>query len=136
MKERPDNKNEKARDFVKRNWPMAILITGGVVAGAVWLTAKYLRHKKDREKSMEMNLRQVEAEAQTAGKDTTSVMLESGTFLGNVAGAEVKEATDELREHIDDPEHRQIFETLGNVAEIEAKSKDKSGGKQSPDSGS
>ena len=113
---------DKTRDFVKKNWPIALVVTGTVVGAAVWLTARYLRKKKEREITMDRNLEQVENEAATS-QDPTVTILENGTLLGNIAGEEVISATIELEKHLEKTEEREVIKTLGQVASIEAKNR-------------
>lgn len=113
---------DKTREFVKKNWPIALVVTGTVVGAAVWLTARYLRKKKEREMSMDRNLEQIENEA-TTSQDPTVTLLENGTFLGSVAGEEVNDATIELEKHLENTEEREAIKTLGQIASIETKNR-------------
>lgn len=117
--------SDKTRDFVKKNWPLALVVTGTVVGAAVWLTARYLRKKREREKSVDNNLEQIENEAIT-GQDPTVTLLENGAFLANIAGEEVKDATTELQKHVDSVEGKEVISTLGQIASIEAKTRSRS----------
>lgn len=113
---------DKTSEFVKKNWPVALVITGTVVGAAIWLTARYLRKKKERDASMDRNLKQIENEA-TTSQDPTVTMLENGTLLGSIVGDEAAKAAEELEKHIENPEQKEVFETLGHVASIEAKNR-------------
>ncbi len=114
--------SKKTAEFIKKNWPAALLIAGTAVGAAIWLTSRYLRNKKTREKEIELKLEQVENETRD-GIDPTVTMLEHGSYLGRIAGDEVKQATEEIAMHIEKPEEKEIFKTLGEVAQIESKNR-------------
>lgn len=114
--------SDKTHEFVKKNWSIALVVTGTVVGAAVWLTARYLRKKKERERSMDQNLEQIENEA-TTSQDPTVTLLEHGTYLGSVAGEEVNDATKELEKHLEKTEEREAIKTLGQIASIESKNR-------------
>lgn len=112
--------SDKTAEFIKKNWPAALLVAGTAVGAAIWLTSRYLRNKKTRAREIELKMEQVESETKDLS-DPTVAMLEHGSYLGRIAGEEVKEAADEIASHIEKPEEKEIFKTLGEVAQLEAK---------------
>ena len=106
----------KTKEFIKKNWPIALAVSGaaGVVGATVWLTARYLRNKKQREIQIDAVLKGVEDEIE-ATSDGTVAMLETGTYLGEIAGEEGLIATDELADQADDPETKAALKMLKEV---------------------
>lgn len=114
--------SDKTAEFIKKNWPAALLVAGTAVGAAIWLTSKYLRNKKAREREIELKMEQVENETMSQS-DPTVAMLEHGSYLGRIAGDEVQKATEEIVLHIENPDEKEIFKTLGEVAQIETKNR-------------
>lgn len=106
------------KEFVKKNWPYALVIGGTLAGAAVWITARYLKQRKSRESEAYINLDQIEQEVQSS-TDKAAVILETGSQLEKVAGNELEIAVRELKEHIHDMDAQEIFEVLSNLARIE-----------------
>lgn len=114
--------SEKVARFVKKNWPIAVGIVGaaGVVGAAVWLTTKYLREKRNGDARYNQALKQI-------GEEVTSVMnepaalLESGAYLGRVAGAEGAKAVEELAEGTETEECKDALMVLKDVMALSEK---------------
>lgn len=107
---------EATREFVHKYWPLAVVATATAVGAAVWLTARYLRSKKQREEHVEANLKQAQREA-TIPLDDTAMLLEVGAYLPTIVpAAEVYDATTAIGEHLDDEDGRNALTTLGQIA--------------------
>ncbi len=110
-------------EFVKKYWPIGLAVAGaGAVGAAIWMTARYLRNKHIKETEMAKSLEMVEQEAMES-LDPTATMLETGSYLGHVAGQEAADTAMKLAHSMPDDETRLIMETLGTVAQMEAKKK-------------
>jgi predicted RND superfamily exporter protein len=107
------------REFVKKNWPYALIIGGTVVGAAIWITARYLKEKKPKTSEAYINLKQVEDEVE-ASRDKTAVLLETGSHLGKIAGDDLEEATKDLKAHIQDMSAHEILDVLRDLSRIEA----------------
>lgn len=118
--------DRKAKDFVKKNWPLALAFAGaaGAVGAAVWLTARYLREKKKREALEDEALRLAEIEVEQMS-DPTAVMLETGSYLGEVSGDEAVSAAEELSHNTDDPDARDALQVLKHVSTMGSSSNKK-----------
>lgn len=109
-------------EFVKKNWPAAVFFTGTVVGAAIWITSRYLRHKKERANEVERNLKQIESEAETS-LYPVETMLELGGHLAKTMGDEAAVAAEELKDHVTDEEGKKALDLLKEVAKMEAKNK-------------
>lgn len=120
MLERGPNLQNDARDFLKINWPVALAVAGGAGAmgAVVWLTARYLRGRRDRDELEDAALALAENEI-AHNEDSTSSMLETGSFLGHIVGAEATVAASELANASDDAKMREMLDTLGRVVTME-----------------
>jgi len=111
----------KTGEFIKKNWPIALVIAGsaGAIGAAVWLTARYLREKEKRNDLDDQALRLIESEVEVTS-DPTVVLLETGTYLGQITGHEANQAALELAMISDDPEAKEAFSILGKVNMIDS----------------
>ena len=110
------NDLEKTKKFVEKNWRIALVIAGaaGAVGEAIWLTARYLREKRKRDINHESALRMIEDEVE-ASKGKTAVVLETGTYLGQIAGEEGEVAMSELSSQMEEGEAKEALEVLKSV---------------------
>lgn len=119
MTKRPEElgklETEHTSIFVKNNWPLALVITGTAVGAAIWLTARYLRKRKERDQQVDRNLEQIELEA-GLNIHPNVMLLEGGSLLAHIAGDEVAEVTSELGIHIEHEAGREAIQTLGRIA--------------------
>lgn len=111
--------SEKTRKFIDTYWSKALIVAGaaGAIGAAVWLTARYLREKKKREAREDNALELVENEV-GAGNAPSTVLLETGTYLGEVSGGEAKSALIELAREMDDTQAKEALELLRKVIDI------------------
>ena len=114
--------SEKVRKFVNKNWPVAVGIVGaaGVVGAAVWLTARYLRQKKRRDVLFDQGLEQIEYEVQNVSNEPAA-LLESGSYLGKLAGVEGAKAVDELANSAETEELKEALSVLKEVMSMRGK---------------
>ena len=116
-----EGQSPKTKEFIKKNWPVALAIAGaaGAIGASVWLTARFLREKKEREEKVDTALKLIEREVEEMS-DPTAIILETGSYLSRVGGRETVEAAEELARNVDDPEAKNALEVLGNVSSIES----------------
>ncbi len=81
------------------------------------MTARYLREKKKRESEEEKALKLVEKEVEASSSPST-VLLETGTYLGEISGEDAKKALIELAKEMDDEQAKEALELLKNVIDI------------------
>jgi len=113
---------ENTKSFIKNYWPKAMMIAGGagLVGAAVWLTARYLRESKKRSRLKELELLNVEREVE-ASSDQMAVLLETGTYLGDISGEDGKKALVELVESTDNDQAKEALEVLREVISVDGK---------------
>lgn len=113
---------DKTKKFIEKNWPLAVTIAGaaGLVGASIWLTARYLREKKKRDSLYDEALRTVEKEVEATSSEL-AVILETGSFLGQISGDEGKQAIDELAVNTDSEEGKEAFQVLKEVIETDKK---------------
>lgn len=109
--------SKRIKEFLEEYWPLALTVAGavGAVGAAVWLTARYLRQKNHHDKDKNAALQLAEIEVETS-QDPTAVILETGAYLGQVAGKEAGEAAAELSNHVNDPDTKIALQVLSTVA--------------------
>ncbi len=114
---------EPTKKFIEKYWPTALAVAGaaGAIGGAIWLTARYLREKKNKTKAQDITLECIESEVEMSQSETVA-LLETGTYLGEVSGEEGKRALIELANQMDDEEAVQALELLKEVIKIGKKS--------------
>jgi len=110
LNESEPNNTETTKAFIENNWSKALMLAGaaGMVGAAVWLTARYLRFSKKR---TEVEL----------GSDETSVILETGTYLGDISGEEGRKALIDLAKNMDDEQAIEALKTLREVLNVTKK---------------
>ena len=115
--------SEKVDDFVRRYWPVALAAVGvaSTIGAAVWLTARYLRERKNCDERLDKALANLEEEA-LCSTDDSALLLESGTYLARVSGFDAVRAAQELASHVPDENGSEVIETLGGIADVELKS--------------
>ena len=99
---------------------MMIAGGAGLVGAAVWLTARYLRESKKRSRLKELELLNVEREVE-ASSDQMAVLLETGTYLGDISGEDGKKALVELVESTDNDQAKEALEVLREVISVDGK---------------
>ncbi|KKT72325.1 MAG: hypothetical protein UX02_C0009G0002 [Candidatus Moranbacteria bacterium GW2011_GWC1_45_18] len=122
LNESEPNNTETTKAFIENNWSKALMLAGaaGMVGAAVWLTARYLRFSKKRTEIEDRNLRLVENEVEL-GSDETSVILETGTYLGDISGEEGRKALIDLAKNMDDEQAIEALKTLREVLNVTKK---------------
>lgn len=118
----PSIESLKTKEFLKKHWPIAVVAGTTIVGAAIWLTARYIRNKNKRSIAQDRELSLIEEEA-VEGKDPSIILLETGSYLGKVAGDEAEQAARTLAEHI---ESEEVKETLITLSQITKQSKRKS----------
>ena len=110
---------EQTKKFIEKYWPTALAVAGaaGAIGGAIWLTARYLREKKNKSLAQDNTLKNIETEVEMTENEGV-VLLETGTYLGDVSGEEGKKALMDLASQMDDDEAVQALELLREVIEI------------------
>ncbi len=110
---------EKTKRFIEKYWPTALAVAGaaGAIGGAIWLTARYLREKKNKSEALDNTLKNIETEVEMSGNETVA-LLETGTYLGEVSGEEGKRALIELASQMDDEEAKEAFDLINEVIKI------------------
>jgi len=124
QKQETGEHSNKTREFVRKNWPVALVVAGaaGAIGAAVWMTARYLREKSIREAKEEHELLLIEKDVERM-TDPTVIMLESGAYLGQLTGNEAKEAAAELAQYTEDEEAKDALNVLEQVTSFESKKK-------------
>jgi hypothetical protein len=118
MEKEKSNSVEKTAKFVEKYWP--VLVVGGTVVGAtVWLVTRHIKNKKSENTKEYDALTQLENEALST-KNETAVLLETGTQLTKIAGAEIETAINELSEHLSDSKAKSTLNVLKNLASMES----------------
>lgn len=113
---------DKVKRFVRDYWPLAVTVAGaaGVVGAAVWMTARYLRESKKRDRLYDKALETVEKEV-AATDSQSAVLLETGSYLGKISGEEGKQAIDDLGRNIETEKEKEAFAVLQEVIGMEKK---------------
>ncbi len=113
---------DKVKRFVKDYWPLAVTIAGaaGVVGAAVWMTARYLRESKKRDRLYDKSLETVENEIES-GTSQSAALLESGLYLGKISGEEGARAVTELAGGMEEGDEKEAFGVLREIIEIDKK---------------
>lgn len=116
------NEIEKTKLFVDKYWKTALLIAGaaGVVGAAVWMTARYLREKKQRDVLYDQALENVENEVESTSSEA-SVILNTGSYLGQISGDEGRQAIADLANSTENEDDKVAFQVLREVIDIEKK---------------
>lgn len=107
---------EQTKKFTEKYWPTALAVAGaaGAIGAAIWLTARYLREKKTRHGNQEIALKNIESEVEST-EDAAVVLLETGTYLGDVTGDEGRKALMDLASQMDDKQAIEALELLKEV---------------------
>jgi hypothetical protein len=112
---------EKTREFVKKYWP-SLIVAGTVVGATVWLVAHYIKQRKIKD-SPEFNaLSELESEA-LSSTDETSILLETGSHLTKIMGREIKDATEELSQHLDNEKAKSTLSVLNQIEMSQSRNK-------------
>ncbi len=116
------SEENQTKKFIEKYWPTALIVAGtaGAIGASIWLAARYLRERKNKLGQRDIALERIEAEVEMSG-DESSALLETGTYLGGLAGEDEKLALIELASEMDDEQAREALELLNQVIKIDRK---------------